>query len=160
VALLLALEGAALAAVPAEPVPGPLLLCTRVAVIHLALLVPALGAIPWLWSAYAGVVGAAVVAMSGYGHGPGEVAASIALVASAAACGAAAQRFARTRLYGASITGLLAVPYVCAYLMEEFGAAASAPAWRSLSPLDGPGTAAILLLWAWPVAAIAWRRRA
>lgn len=157
--LLLALEGAALASTAPEPVPGPLLLCTRIAVVHLALLMPALGAIPLAWSAYACVVGLAIVVQSGYGHGLGELGGCALLVASAAASGAAAQRLHRPRAYGASIVCLLALPYACAYLLEEFGAAPRAPAWRSLSPLAGPGAAAILLLWAWPVAVLAWRRR-
>jgi len=159
VALLLALQGAALWWTTPEPVPGPLLLCTRVSVVHLALLMPALGVIPMAWSAYAFAVAWSVVLMSGYGYAPGELASCSVLVLSAAAAGASAQRFATRQLYLATITLLLALPYACAYLVEEFGPAGAAAGWRALSPLSGGSAAAILLLWAWPVVALAGRRR-
>jgi len=158
--LLLFLEGAALWWTPLEPVPGPLLLCTQVAVVHLALLMPAAGTMALAWSAYASAVALSVVVMSGYGHGAGELAGCVALVLSAGACGAAAQRLVHRRFYLASITLLLALPFVCAYLVEEFGAPGTAAAWRALSPLSGASATAILLLWAWPVAVLARRRRA
>jgi len=160
VALLLALEGAALASTASVPEPGPLLLCTRVAVVHLALLMPALGALALVWCGYACAVAVAVVVMSGYGHPIEELAGCAALVFSAAAAGAAAQRFERRRLYLASMTLLLALPYACAYLVEEFGRSTDAAGWRALSPLAGPSSAAILLLWAWPVAVLVRRRKA
>jgi len=131
-----------------------------VAVLYLALLMPAAGTFAPGWSAFASAVALAVVVMSGYGHGAGELAGCAALVLSAGACGAAAQRLEHRRLYLASITLLLALPFICAYLVEEFGAPGTAAGWRALSPLSGASSAAILLLLAWPVVVLAWRRRA
>lgn len=159
VVLLLALEAAALFGTALEPRPGPLLLCTQVAVVHLALLMPALGSIPGVWSAYTAAVAVAVVLLSGFGHTGTAIGGSLALVVSAAASGAAAQRFPNRKLYLASITLVLVLPYACAYLVEEFGRPGNAAAWRPISPLAGASTAAVLLLWAWPVLAVALRRR-
>ena len=160
IVLLLFLEGVALWWTPLEPVPGPLLLCTQIAVVHLALLMPAAGTIAPAWNAYASAVALSVVWMAGYGHAAGELAGCAALVASAGACGAAAQRLTHRRFYLASITMLLALPIGCAYLVEEFGSLGAAAGWRALSPLSGTSAAAILVLWAWPVAVLARRRRA
>jgi hypothetical protein len=77
---------------------------------------------------------------------------------SAAVCGAAGQAL-RSRWYLPSMLLLLALPIALAYLCEEFGAPASAPVFRNLSPWmlhAGPGLALVLV---WPVIALVRRRR-
>jgi hypothetical protein len=152
------------------PAPGPLLLCTAVALVHLAFLMPALGNTPARWTLFAAAIAVPVVALASYGHALNALVGCEALVLSAAAAGAAAQRLRGATLraaYLASIAVLLAMPYALGYLAEEFGAAAHASDWRALSPVAGaartvengaPASAALLLLWAWPVWSLASRR--
>ncbi len=151
------------------PAPGPLVLCTQLALLHLALLAPALGRFDARWSIGLLLLALPALALVSYGRSGGALLWCGAVVASAAASGAAAQSLpAGRRIYLASITLLLALPFALAYLCEEFGNPAAATVVRAWSPWAGaslaacdaaPPNAALLLLWAWPVGALTWRTR-
>ena len=152
------------------PAPGPLALATQFALLHLALLAPALGRFEGRWSVGLLSLALPALALTSYGHGVRPLLWCGAFLVSAAASGAAAQSLRQRgrTLYMASITLMLAIPFALAYLLEEFGNPAAATAWRAWSPWAGaslaacdaaPANGALLLLWAWPVGVFAWRRR-
>ena len=113
-----------------------------------------MGAIPWRHALFASALALPFLLMCAWGQSPTDM---LLVFGSAAACGAAGQAW-RTRWFLPSMVALLAVPLALAYLCEEFGAPASAPTFRALSPWSlhaGPGLA---LLWVWPVLALLRRR--
>ena len=144
------------------------MLCTQLALLHLALLAPALGRFDARWSLGLLLLALPALALVSYGRSGGALLWCCAVVASAAASGAAAQSLqSGRRIYLASITLLLALPFALAYLCEEFGNPAAATAVRAWSPWAGaslaacdaaPPNAALLLLWMWPVGVMAQRR--
>ncbi|MDH3593044.1 MAG: hypothetical protein OER88_14250 [Planctomycetota bacterium] len=166
-ALLLTALAAALFLVEAAPGAGPLGLCTAVAVVHAAWLAPALGRGAAAWGALPLLLALPAWAASSYGHAWGVRLWALALIAAAAACGASGRRAPRA-LYLATVAVALAVPFFLGHLVVEFGSVAQAARWETSSPLIAAlrvarGHApwiALLVLAAWPVVALAPRRRA
>jgi hypothetical protein len=156
--LLVALEVAVLWTREPVPGPGPLDWILRVAILHLVILAPSLGAMDWRWSLLPAALALPFVALVSWGHGFVDLRDGMVLLLSAAACGAAGIRL-RHGWYLPTVILLVVLPYALGYLCEEFGRADVAGSWRSLSPWTLQLGIGVLLLWVWPVVALAWRRK-
>jgi hypothetical protein len=139
------------------PGPGPLDWMVRLALLHAIVIAPSLGAIDLRWSLFTGALALPFFALVAWGHPAGAIRDLLVVFGSAVACGAAGATW-RHRAYLPSVVALLALPFALGYLCEEFGRPESAGLFRDLSPWalrPGPG---VLLLWAWPVLALARRK--
>lgn len=151
----------------ADPAAGPLGAMTAVACVHAALVAPACAGAGSLARAFLPVpLALPAIAAAAYGHGMAGFAGALALLLLSCAAGASARRLPCALYQPLALIQFLA-PFALGYLAAEFGGASSA-AWRGLSPLgaclrldegDAPSATCLLLLGAWPVLAIAWRRR-
>lgn len=169
--VLLALLALAVLLEEEAPGAGPLALATAVAAAYAALLLPTLGSEAWGWGFLPVLLALPALCATSYGHpGAGPLAWSLALVALAAAAGAAARALhgsAGARLYLPSMVLVFFAPYALRYLVLEFGRTPAAEGWLLLSPWAAashvagggrlPAGCALLLL-AWPVWALARRR--
>jgi len=116
---------------------------------------PSLGAIAWRAALFGSALAIPFLLICSWAQ---PIRDPLLVFGSAAVCGAAGQAL-RSRWFLPSMLLLIALPIALAYLCEEFGAPASAPVFRNLSPWMlhlGPGLA---LLWVWPVIALGRRKQ-
>ena len=155
--ILLGLLLAALVLAPQSPGPGPLALFTVAVAVHAALLAPAVARGHSAWAFLPGLVALPALCAVSYGHDalPG----ALLIVLLACACGWAGR--AGWRLYLPTMLLIFFAPYALHYLVKEFGAAARADAWLSISPVAAahqggwPPAACVAAMAAWPVWSLA-----
>ena len=155
--ILLGLLLAALLLTPASPGPGPLALFTVAAAIHAALLAPAIAYGERVWAFLPALVALPALCAVSYGHD--GLAGALLIVLLACAAGWAGR--AGWRLYLPTMLLIFFAPYALHYLAKEFGAAARADAWLSISPVAAahrggwPPAACIAAMAVWPVWSLA-----
>lgn len=155
--VLLGLLLAALLGAPESPGPGPLALFTVAAAVHAALLAPAIARGGRAWAFLPALV--ALPALCAVSYGNDGLPGALLIVLLACVSGWAGR--AGWRLYLPTMLLIFFVPYALHYLATEFGAAARADAWLSISPVAAayrggwPPAACIAAMAVWPVWALA-----